>query len=140
MESAGRLHEAYLSDIQIITFPAGLVSRSINGQIIDLEWKKNFISKAVHYHRDIVPVHCTGRNSDFFYRLANLRKMLGIKSNIEMLYLVDETYRHRNENVTVTFGPSIPYTTFDHSKTPVQWAKWVKEQVYGMVGVTHVPV
>jgi len=103
-ESAGKLNDAYLSDIQIITFPAGLVSRRVNGQVIDLEWKKNFITKAVHYKRDVVPVHCTGRCSDFFYRLANLRKFLKIKSNIEMLYLVDETFRHRNDSVTITFG------------------------------------
>jgi len=139
-ESAGHLHEAYLSDIQIITFPAGLVSRRIKGQIIDLEWKKNFITKAVHYKRDIVPVHCTGRNSEFFYRLANVRKMLGIKTNIEMLYLVDETFRHQDEKVTITFGSPIPFTTFDHTRTPSQWAKWVKEKVYAMAGVKQVPV
>ena len=139
-ESARLLHEAYLSDIQIITFPAGLVSRYINKQIIDLEWKKNFITKSIHYHRDVVPVHCTGRNSNFFYRLANIRKKLGIKANIEMLYLVDETWKHRNEHVVVTFGKPIPFTTFDHTKTPSQWAKWVKEQVYAMGGVRNIPV
>ncbi len=139
-ESANKLHEAYLSDTQIVTFPAGLVSRYIHHQIMDLEWKKNFITKAVTYHRDIVPVHCTGRNSNFFYRLANLRKFLGIKSNIEMLYLVDETYKHRNDHITVTFGKPIPCATFDQTKTPVQWAKWVKEQVYALGGVTKVPI
>jgi putative hemolysin len=138
-ESAAKLHEAYMSDIQIITFPAGLVSRRINGQIIDLEWKKNFITKAIHYKRDVVPVHCTGRNSSFFYRLANLRKFLRIKWNIEMLYLVNETYKHKNEKVTITFGKPIPYTAFDHTRTPVQWAKWVKERVYDLAGITNVP-
>jgi 1-acyl-sn-glycerol-3-phosphate acyltransferase len=140
VDSAGKLHEAYLSDKQIVTFPAGLVSRYFNHQIMDLEWKKNFITKAMHYHRDIVPVYCTGRNSNFFYGLAWIRKILGIKSNIEMLYLVDETYRHRNDHITVTFGKPIPYTTFDQSKTPVQWAKWVKEKVYAIGGITKVPV
>lgn len=140
VESANQLHEAYLSDMQIITFPAGLVSRRIKGQVMDLEWKKNFITKAVHYKRDVVPVYFTGRNSNFFYGLHRIRTLLGIKANIEMLYLVDETYRHQNDHSTVTFGKPIPYTTFDHSKTPVQWAKWVKEQVYGMGGITNVPL
>jgi 1-acyl-sn-glycerol-3-phosphate acyltransferase len=139
-ESAGKLHEAYLSDTQIVTFPAGLVSRKINKQVMDLEWKKNFITKAVHYKRDIVPIYCTGRNSNFFYGLARIRKFLGIKSNIEMLYLVDETYRHRNDHISVTFGKPIPYTTFDHTKSPSQWAKWVKERVYEMGGINEVPV
>jgi 1-acyl-sn-glycerol-3-phosphate acyltransferase len=138
-ESAGLLHEAYLSGTQIVTFPSGLVSRYINKQVMDLEWKKNFINKAVHYKRDIVPVHFTGRNSNFFYRLYRIRKFFGIKTNLEMFYLVDETYKHRNDKLTVTFGKKIPYTTFDNSKTPLQWAKWVKEQVYGLAGITEVP-
>jgi 1-acyl-sn-glycerol-3-phosphate acyltransferase len=139
-DAAARLHSTYLSNTQIITFPAGLVSRFINGQVMDLEWKKNFISKAVQYQRDVVPVHFTGRNSDFFYRLYRLRKFMGIKANIEMLFLVDETYRHRNDHLTITFGPPIPYTTFDRSKTPMEWAKWVKGQVYALAGIRKVPL
>lgn len=140
IDSAGKLHEAYLSNTQIVTFPSGLVSRYIHGQVMDLEWKKNFITKAVHYKRDIVPVHFTGRNSTFFYNLYRVRKFLGIKANLEMFYLVDETFKHRNDHLTVTFGKPIPYTTFDHTKTPTQWAKWVKEQVYGLAGIKEVPL
>lgn len=140
LKAAQELHKAFLSDMQIVTFPSGLVSRRIRGQIMDLEWKKNFITKAIQYKRNIIPVHFTGRNSNFFYNLHSLRKFLGIKANLEMLYLVDETYKHRNDHLTVTFGKPIPYATFDRSKTPIQWAKWVKEQVYGMVGITDVPL
>ncbi len=139
MEAAARLDEAFTSNTHIVTFPAGLVSRRIRGQVMDLVWQKNFISKAVHYKRDIVPVHFTGRNSDFFYALYRIRSFLGIKANLEMFYLVDETYKHRNDTLTVTFGKPIPYTTFDRSRTHLQWARWVKEQVYALGGVTHVP-
>jgi len=139
-DAAARLHEAYLSDQQIVTFPSGLVSRYIKGQVMDLEWKKNFISKAVHYKRDIIPVHFTGRNSAFFYRFYKIRKFLGIKANLEMFYLVDETFKHRNDHLTVTFGKPISHLTFDSSKTPTQWAKWVKEQVYALAGITEVPL
>jgi 1-acyl-sn-glycerol-3-phosphate acyltransferase len=139
-ESAARLHEAYTSDMPIATFPSGLVSRYIQGQVMDLEWKKHFITKAVAYKRDVIPVHFTGRNTNFFYRLYRIRRLLGIKTNLEMFYLVDETFKHRNDHLTVTFGKAIPYTTFNRSKTPLQWAKWVKEQVYALAGVTHVPL
>jgi len=140
MEAAARLDEAFISDTHIVTFPAGLVSRRVKGQIMDLVWHKNFITKAVHYRRDIIPVHFTGRNSNFFYILYKIRSFLGIKANLEMFYLVDETYKHRNDTLTVTFGKPISYTTFDRSKTHLEWAKWVKEQVYALGGVTHVPV
>jgi putative hemolysin len=139
IEAAAKLDEAFSSNTHIVTFPAGLVSRRINGQVMDLVWHKNFITKSVHYQRDVIPVHFTGRNSNFFYRLSNIRKFLRIKANLEMFYLVDETYRHKNDTLTVTFGKPIPYETFDRSMTQLQWAKWVKDQVYALAGIMHVP-
>ncbi len=134
------LDEAFKSDKQILTFPAGIVSRKIEGQVMDLPWQKSFITKAVQYQRDIIPIHISGRNSKFFYRLNLIRKRLGIKANLEMLYLIDETYQHRNKTFTVSFGQPIPWQTFDKSKRPAEWAKWVKEKVYLMDGINEVPL
>ena len=80
---------------------------------------------------DIVPIYFEGRNSRFFYTLALIRKWLHIKLNIEMLYLVDEMYGAHGKHFKVHVLPPIPYTTFDHSKTPKQWAEYVKSLVYG---------
>ncbi len=57
-----------------------------------------------------------------------------------MLYLVDETYKHRNKDLVVKFGKPIPWQTFDKSRKPIEWAKWVKEQVYALDGVDKVPL
>src|SRR5690606_29575393 len=54
--------EAYAADQALLVFPAGLVSRKIKGEVVDLEWKKSFISKAKKYQKDIVPVYIEGRN------------------------------------------------------------------------------
>ncbi len=126
------LDKAFRSDIQILTFPAGLVSRYIGGRVMDLEWKKNFITKSVQYQRDVIPVYFDGRNSNWFYNLYRFRKFFGIKANLEMFYLVDETFRHRNKSFRITFGKPIPWQTFDRSKTPMEWASWVKQQVYSL--------
>lgn len=128
--SASTVNEAYNSDNQIITFPAGLCSRKQNGKICDLEWKKSFILKAIESKRDIVPVYFDGRNSNFFYRFANLRKRLGIKFNIEMIFLPDEMFKNKNKSFSITFGEPIPYTQFDNSKNPSEWAEYVKQEVY----------
>ena len=126
-----RMVEAgFQSDNQLIMFPAGLCSRRHKGVIRDLEWKKTFITKSVETHRDVVPVHFGGRNSDFFYNLANVCKALGLKVNIAMLYLVDEMYKNRHQTFTVTFGKPIPWQTFDKSKSPKEWAQYVKGIVY----------
>ena len=139
-EAAARIDEVFRSDMQVLTFPAGLVSRKFGNTVMDLVWKKNFLSKAVQYKRDIIPVFIKGENSRFFYRLYKFRKFLGIKTNIEMLYLVDETWRHKSKSFTITFGKPIPYNTFDKSKNFNEWAKWVKERCYALGGITKVPV
>jgi putative hemolysin len=124
------LETAFASQCPIGTFPAGLVSRKIKGQIVDLEWRKSFITKAIQHQRDIVPVHVSGNNSNFFYRLANLRKFLGIKVNIEMFYLPDETFKHRNKNIVVTFGKPISYKSLEKRHDLKEIAQEIKNFIY----------
>ena len=131
-KNAELIEKAYASDNQIITFPAGLCSRKQNGKIQDTEWKKSFIQKAVEYRRDIVPGFFEGRNSNFFYRLANMRKALGIKMNYEMIYLPDEMFKSKHKTYSIHFGKPIPWQTFDSSRKPAEWAEWVKEIVYNL--------
>jgi 1-acyl-sn-glycerol-3-phosphate acyltransferase len=129
-EAARAIEKAYASDSQILYFPAGLCSRKKKGVIRDLNWHKSFISKAISHKRDIVPAFFSGRNSNFFYNLSNLRTFLHIKANIEMIYLPDEMFRQKGEKITLVFGKPIPWTTFDHSRTPSEWADWVRSKTY----------
>ncbi len=131
-EVAKVLLDVYNSDQQILIFPAGLASRKIKGKIVDLDWKKHFISKSIKHKRDIIPIFIKGRNSNRFYRIANFRKFFRIKWNLEMFFLPDETVKHRNTDIPIFFGKPIPYTTFDKSKTHKEWTDWVKELVYNL--------
>lgn len=128
--NARLIDEAYASDNQIVTFPAGLCSRKIKGKIQDTEWKKSFIQKAVEHKRDVIPVYFEGTNSNFFYRLANFRKTLGIQMNYEMIYLPDEMFRSKHKTYRIYFGKPIPWQTFDSSKKPAEWAEWVRGIAY----------
>ena len=125
-----QLNEAFVSENQIITFPAGLCSRKKKGVIRDPEWKKNFVTKAVEYHRDIVPVYFEAKNSNFFYALCNIRKFFKIKFNIEMLFLPREMIKAKQSTFTIHFGKPIAWQTFDSSKTMQQWAKTIENEVY----------
>jgi putative hemolysin len=127
---ARRIDETYASDVQVLYFPAGLCSRRIHGKITDLPWKPNFIQKAIHYKRNVVPVFFEGRNSNWFYRLSNFRKWLGIKANIELLYLPDEFFKQKNRTFNLYFGKPIPYETFDKSHSAAYWTQTVREQTY----------
>jgi putative hemolysin len=122
----------YASDIQMLSFPAGLCSRKKRGVVKDLEWKKNFVKKAIQHKRLVVPIFFEGKNSNFFYNLARFRTSLGIKANIEMLYLVDEMFKQKGNNFVIRVGTPIHYTVFDASQTNQWWANWVKTQVYAL--------
>ncbi|MDD6123538.1 MAG: glycerol acyltransferase [Bacteroidales bacterium] len=121
---------AFGSDNHIIMFPAGLCSRRQQGVIRDLPWNKTFVTKSVETQRDVVPIYFSGRNSDRFYNLANFGKRLGLKFNIAMLYLADETFKNRHKTFSLHIGKPIPWQTFDRSRKPTEWAAWVQEQVY----------
>jgi putative hemolysin len=120
----------FKSENHIIMFPAGLCSRKQKGVIRDLPWNKTFITKSVETQRDIVPIHFGGRNSEKFYRIANICKFFRLKFNVAMIYLVDEMFGNRDKTFVVKIGKPIPWQTFDKSRTPLQWAQYVQDEVY----------
>jgi putative hemolysin len=134
-DAARMIEEAYSSNSQILYFPAGLCSRKRKGIIKDLLWHKSFISKAIQHKRDIVPAFFSGRNSDFFYNLANIRKLLGLKANVEMLYLADELFRQKDKEIRLVFGKPIRWETFDKTKSALDWADWVKSVSYDLESI-----
>lgn len=120
---------AFQGENHVIMFPAGLCSRRMDdGEIHDLPWTKTFIQKSVKHQRNVVPVHFVGQNSNRFYNVARWCKRLHLP-NLAMLLLPDEMYRSQGKTYTVRFGKPIPWQTFDQSRTPAQWAQWVKETV-----------
>ncbi len=126
-----RMVEAgFNSDNHMLMFPAGLNSRKReDGSIHDLPWKKTFISKSVECHRDIVPIHFGGQNSERFYRIAKFSDKY-LPFNLAMLFLVDEMYKNVGKTFRVAIGKPIPWQTFDKSKTPTEWAQYVEEKIY----------
>ena len=124
------VEEGFRSNNHILMFPAGICSRRRGKQIEDVEWKKTFITKSVEYQRDVVPIHFEGKNSDFFYRLANFSDRYVKKINIAMLFLVDEMYKNVHKTFKVTIGQPIPWQTFDRSRSAKEWAQEVKSRVY----------
>ena len=121
----------FQSDYHMLMFPAGICSRRHQGVICDIPWKKTFISKSVEYQRDVVPIHFSGQNSNFFYRLANFSDKY-LPFNLAMLFLVDEMYKNVHKTFQIKIGKPIPWQTFDKTKTPMEWAQFVKDKVYNL--------
>ena len=131
-EAATQIEEALASDNQFITFPAGLCSRmQDDGSIADLPWQKAAVVHSVNYQRDVVPVFFDAQNSRFFYRFAKWRKRLGIKFNIELIYLPKEMIKQSGATLRVIIGEPIPWHTLD-ARAPKTEAARLRETVINM--------
>lgn len=135
--AAKAIAEAYASDVQMLIFPAGLVSRlHPDGVIRDLAWQKSFIQKAIESKRDIIPVHFEGLNRMRFYKTARMRKRLGIKVNIEQAMLPAELCAARGNRYRVTFGKPIPWQSLAErigkGESPAQIAATLRELVHNL--------
>lgn len=131
-EAILRLDEAFASDAPLLMFPAGLVSRSgKKGVVADLEWQKMFVAKARQSGRDIIPLHFYGENSSFFYKFAKFRRRIGLKFNIEMIYLPREVFRSKGKTFDVVVGKPIPHASLD-DMPPARKAQQIRQMVYDL--------
>lgn len=133
------IENAFSSNQANLIFPAGLVSRKIDGEIKDLRWRKGCLLYATKYQRNIVPCYIEGKNSNFFYNLAYWRKKLGINANIEMFYLVDEMFKQKGKEIKITFGKPISYHTFEGHNLD-HWTQKLREHVYAIGKTPHLPL
>ena len=104
-ELGEQIADMFRSDYQVLVFPAGMCARKIKGKVTEMPWKKMFI---------------------FFTKLSTFLKL---KFNLGMIFLVDELFNKKGQEFVVTFGKPVPYTTFDKTKTDLQWAAEIKDQV-----------
>ena len=126
------LDNAFASDRPLIMFPAGLVSRrGKKGVIADLQWQKMFVAKAKEYKRDIIPLHFYGENSSFFYKFAKFRQRIGLKFNIEMIYLPREVFRSKGKSFDVVVGTPISFSSLD-DMPPMQKAQQIRQLIYSL--------
>lgn len=135
-ESLLKVETAFAGNDPIIMFPAGLCSRlqRIDGKlrVKDLQWQKMFVNKASRYRRDIIPVRFFGQNSDKFYRKARRRERLGLKFNIEMIYLPQEMVKMEHSTFAIRFGNPIPWQQLTPGPKAQQCALAIKERVYNI--------
>ena len=127
---ARRFDEALFGELPILTFPAGLCSRRIDGRIADPEWKTSFLKKAYASQRQIVPVFVEGRLSDFFYNVDRFRKALGIRFNIEMLWLPDEMFSQKGKHFRIAVGDPIPVAALQHCGSLREQTEEVRKKTY----------
>lgn len=133
------MEEVFRTESALLLFPAGLVSRKQNGLVRDLEWRKSYVTQAIDHKRMIQPTFIEGENSQFFYNFAMWRKRLGIKANIEMLFLPDEMFKARKETIKIHFSKPFDSSLLDGSKTHKQWSALIYQYIYSPEFMKGVP-
>jgi 1-acyl-sn-glycerol-3-phosphate acyltransferase len=126
------IEQAYRDpEMQLLTFPAGFCSRFIGGRIQDVAWKKSVITQAIESQRDIIPIYFGGRNSTLFYLIEWLRRVCGMKFNIGLILLPWQMMKtSRGKTYHIRVGRPIAWQTFDRSKSPTEWAEWLRRETY----------
>lgn len=128
-ELGEQIADMFRSEYQVLVFPAGMCARKIKGKVTEMPWKKMFITQSRKFERDVVPIHISGFNSRRFFFFTKLSMFLKLKFNLGMIFLVDELFNKKGQEFVVTFGKPVPYTTFDKTKTDLQWAAEIRDQV-----------
>jgi 1-acyl-sn-glycerol-3-phosphate acyltransferase len=133
------MEEVFRTESALLLFPAGLVSRKQNGLVRDLEWRKSYVTQAIDHKRMIQPTFIEGENSQFFYNFAMWRKRIGIKANIEMLFLPDEMFKARKETIKIHFSKPFDSSLLDASKTHKQWSALIYQYIYSPEFMKGIP-
>lgn len=124
------IRSAFEKEQVVIIFPAGMVTRVHNKQIIEAEWKKTFVTYARELNRPIVPIFIGGGLSKTFYRINRFRTKLGIKANIEMFLLADEMFKQKHGKISFTIGKALTANDLPADLDDASAANWVKDHVY----------
>lgn len=130
-DDGSRLEEVFAGPDPILMFPAGLCSRrGKDGVVADTPWRKMFVNRCIRHGRDVIPLHFSGQNSNFFYNFAALRARSGLRFNIEMARLPAEVFLSRGKRFTVTVGERIPCSALQGGQKAVRQAAEIRDTVY----------
>lgn len=138
-KSLRTMEEVFMTNCAVLFFPAGLVSRKQNGLVRDLKWKKSFVTQAIDHKRMIQPVFIEGENSKFFYNFANFRKKIGIKANIEMLFLPDEMFKARKETIRIHYSKPFDSAILTNKKSDREWSDLIYQYIYSSEFMKGIP-
>ena len=133
------MEEVFMTECAVLFFPAGLVSRKQNGLVRDLTWKKSFVTQAIDHKRMIQPVFIEGENAKFFYNFANFRKKIGIKANIEMLFLPDEMFKAKKATIRIHYSKPFDSGILTDRKTDKQWSDLIYQYIYSPEFMKGIP-
>ena len=132
-QKAEELNNLFMSDKQVMMFPAGEVSRFLKWKVQDPPWKKTFVTKAVQSKRDIVPVFFDAHNSFWFYFWAKLRQLSGLKMYVETMLLPREMLKQYGMELNVYVLDTVSWQEIKDSKKSHQWwADEIRRRVHEM--------
>ncbi|MEA3370947.1 MAG: GNAT family N-acyltransferase [Campylobacterota bacterium] len=101
-ESISQIYEALNSEMAVVVFPSGEVSRASTSGIKDKKWQKGFLKFAHRSDSPILPIFIGGKNSKTFYSVSAINKKLST------LLLSNEMFKQNNKSIDILVGELIP--------------------------------
>ncbi len=125
------LKQAVDDRIPLLFFPAGFCSRALSfGDVFDYEWKSSFVKIARKNNMPIFVMFADGQMSDRTLKWTNLRKLLGIKTSVESIFLPDEMLLMDGKTVTYTVGSVINVSDFPEDVSDAEMANRLRQYCY----------
>lgn len=97
------IYEALNTEMAVVIFPAGEVSRVTPTGIKDKKWQKGFLSFAKKTASPILPIFLGGKNSKTFYTLSMLNKSLST------ILLSHEMFKQQSRKIEIKIGELISF-------------------------------
>lgn len=125
-ENLIRISQMMKEEKCVIFFPAGKVSRLINGRIIDPKWNKGAVTIARKFRSPIFPINIDGRNTYLFYLLIK------IKDIFATFLLPREMFKRKNYQLNYKFGNLVNPEVFDFIESDKELSELLKKYVYSI--------
>lgn len=126
-----RFDEAFASDCPILTFRPGFV-RAVGRGWCPICRGVRISSSGRRVRAPDRAGFVEGELSDFFYRLSNFRTKIGIRFNIEMLYLPDEMFSQKGKHFRILVGEPVSTDELVECGSWQQRADYVREKAYSL--------
>jgi putative hemolysin len=104
---ASALREVLASDVPVVVFPAGEVSKLSLGGVHDVRWRPSFARWAARSGRPVVPLFLRARASALFHGISVARRTLRARFHWEMAALPDVLSRQRGRRAELVVGEPI---------------------------------
>ncbi len=123
--------EAVREKKPIMIYPAGFCSRMLSNKVIfDYDWKSTFIKIVIRNKIPLYVVYVDGHVSNHVINWTRFRNFFHIKTNVELIYLIDEMIKSGGKAHKMVVSKPINPEVFTPDVSYEEWAARIRQYCY----------